>query len=132
MYYQLIFIHCIRYPLFGFGGKSWSRALLKEVEGWIINFIWSRDVSIRKLVTISWRNTCCSLSEGIAFGLMVIGNPQFGIRWKLFCLLFGIILGEFWAWATRLVFGITRGALMFLLLKLLVSCLLSSARTTTF
>jgi len=43
---------------------SWPNTLLKEVEAWICNFIWSGDISKRKLVTVSWRKVCKPYSEG--------------------------------------------------------------------
>jgi len=38
--------------------------LLKEVESWIRNFIWSGDIAKRKLVTVSWKKTCKTFAEG--------------------------------------------------------------------
>lgn len=43
---------------------SWPKQLLKEMETWIRNFIWSGDVAKRKLVTVSWRKTCKPILEG--------------------------------------------------------------------
>lgn len=43
---------------------SWPKKLLKDIETWTRNFIWSGDISKRKLVTVSWKNTCKPLSEG--------------------------------------------------------------------
>ncbi|GAU46322.1 hypothetical protein TSUD_401930 [Trifolium subterraneum] len=37
---------------------SWPVALLKDIEKCIRNFIWSRDIDKRKLVTISWQEIC--------------------------------------------------------------------------
>lgn len=33
---------------------SWHVSLLKMVEGWRRNFLWSSDINVRKLVTMSW------------------------------------------------------------------------------
>ena len=43
---------------------SWPTSLLKEVEAWVRNFIWSGDISKRKLVIVSWRRVCKPFSEG--------------------------------------------------------------------
>lgn len=43
---------------------SWPRSLIKDVEKWIRNLIWSGDVEKRKLVTVSWKKICRPLSQG--------------------------------------------------------------------
>lgn len=43
---------------------SWPKKLLKEIESWTRNFIWSGDITKRKLVTVSWKKTCKPLTEG--------------------------------------------------------------------
>jgi len=43
---------------------SWLCSLIKDVEKWIRNFIWSGDVEKRKLITISWKKICRPLSQG--------------------------------------------------------------------
>jgi len=43
---------------------SWPKQLLKEMETWIRNFIWSGDIAKRKLVTVSWSNACKPILEG--------------------------------------------------------------------
>jgi len=43
---------------------SWPTALLKEIESWCRNFIWSGNTAMRKLVTVSWSNSCRPLSQG--------------------------------------------------------------------
>jgi hypothetical protein len=43
---------------------SWPKKLLNDIELWTRNFIWSGDVSKRKLVTVSWKKSCKPLSEG--------------------------------------------------------------------
>jgi hypothetical protein len=42
----------------------WPSSLIKELERYMRNFIWSGDISKRKLVTVSWANVCKPLSEG--------------------------------------------------------------------
>jgi len=43
---------------------SWPTNLLKELEKWMRNFIWSGDINQRKLVTVSWHKVCKSFKEG--------------------------------------------------------------------
>ncbi|CAJ2667996.1 unnamed protein product [Trifolium pratense] len=43
---------------------SWPVALLKTIEGWTRNFIWSGDIAQRKLVTVSWKKVCAPYEEG--------------------------------------------------------------------
>jgi len=42
---------------------SWPVSLLKDIEKWIRNFIWSGDISKRKIVTISWKKVCKPYDE---------------------------------------------------------------------
>lgn len=39
-------------------------SLLREIEKWIKNFIWSGDINKRKLVTIAWKKVCVDTQEG--------------------------------------------------------------------
>jgi hypothetical protein len=43
---------------------AWPVSLLKSIETWARNFIWSGDISKRKLVTVSWKKVCMPYSEG--------------------------------------------------------------------
>lgn len=43
---------------------SWPVSLLRDMERWIKNFIWSGDVQKRKLVTVAWKKVCTSYDEG--------------------------------------------------------------------
>jgi hypothetical protein len=43
---------------------SWPAALIKELEKYIRNFIWSGDIDKRKLVTVSWKKMCLPYSQG--------------------------------------------------------------------
>jgi hypothetical protein len=43
---------------------SWPVSLLKSLENWSRNFIWSGDVNKRKLVTVSWKKVCTPYAEG--------------------------------------------------------------------
>jgi ribonuclease HI len=43
---------------------SWPISLLRDLERWIKNFIWSGDITKKKLVTVSWKKVCAPLEEG--------------------------------------------------------------------
>ncbi|GAU22526.1 hypothetical protein TSUD_296460 [Trifolium subterraneum] len=43
---------------------SWPSSLLKDLEKWIRNFLWSGDVNQRKLVTVAWHKVCTPFIEG--------------------------------------------------------------------
>lgn len=43
---------------------AWHVSLIKEVNEWIMNFIWGRDIQNRKFVTVAWHKVCKPLSEG--------------------------------------------------------------------
>ena len=43
---------------------SWPVSLLRDLERSIKNFIWSRDVSKRKMVTVAWKKICTDYDEG--------------------------------------------------------------------
>jgi hypothetical protein len=43
---------------------SWPIKLIKQIEKWIKNFIWSGDTTKRKLITVAWKKVCCDLDEG--------------------------------------------------------------------
>jgi len=43
---------------------SWPVSLLKEIERWIKNFIWSGDIYKKKMVTVAWKKVCSYLDEG--------------------------------------------------------------------
>jgi hypothetical protein len=47
-----------------FSVYSWPVSLIKDLERWMRNFIWSGDVNQRKLVTVSWEKVCSSFKEG--------------------------------------------------------------------
>lgn len=42
---------------------SWPVSLIKDIEKWIKNFIWSGDVSKRKLITVAWEKVCSDYDE---------------------------------------------------------------------
>jgi hypothetical protein len=43
---------------------SWPVSSIKDIERWIRTFIWSGDITKRKLVTVSWANVCKPVLEG--------------------------------------------------------------------
>ncbi|GAU16832.1 hypothetical protein TSUD_367790 [Trifolium subterraneum] len=43
---------------------SWPSSLIKDLERWMRNFIWSGDVNQRKLVTMAWHRVYTPLNEG--------------------------------------------------------------------
>jgi len=43
---------------------SWPISILKDIERWIKNFIWSGDTEKRKLITVSWKKNCSEFDEG--------------------------------------------------------------------
>jgi hypothetical protein len=44
---------------------SWPIKILRDIEKWIKNFIWSGDVTKRKMVTVTWRKICADYDEGV-------------------------------------------------------------------
>lgn len=50
--------------LYSFLVYVWPIGLLKTVEKWIINFIWSGDVNQKKVVTMAWHKVCSPTLEG--------------------------------------------------------------------
>jgi len=42
----------------------WLVKLLKDLEKWMMNFIWSGDINQRKLAIVSWHKVCKSVKEG--------------------------------------------------------------------
>lgn len=43
---------------------KWPKSLLNELSKLIRNFIWSGDVSYRKICTVSWKEVCKPRNEG--------------------------------------------------------------------
>jgi hypothetical protein len=43
---------------------SWPSSLIKNIEKWMRNFLWSGDVNKRKLVTVAWHKVCTPFLEG--------------------------------------------------------------------
>ena len=43
---------------------SWSVSLIKMMEGWCRNFIWSDDIYKRNLVIMTWKHCCRDVRDG--------------------------------------------------------------------
>jgi len=43
---------------------SWPVSLLRELERWIKNFIWSGDIYKKKMVIVAWKKVCDAYDEG--------------------------------------------------------------------
>ena len=54
---QSMLLHCLTI-------YSWPVNLLKDLEKWMRNFIWSGDINQRKLVIVAWHRVCKPYKEG--------------------------------------------------------------------
>jgi hypothetical protein len=43
---------------------SWPISLIKELEKYMRNFIWSRDLQSIKMIIVSWSSVCKSMDKG--------------------------------------------------------------------
>ncbi|CAJ2638276.1 unnamed protein product [Trifolium pratense] len=50
--------------VYSFHIYAWPKTLLKKLDRWIRNFIWSGDISTRKICTVAWQKICTSYDEG--------------------------------------------------------------------
>lgn len=50
--------------LYNFHIYSWLISLLKTIDSWIRNFIWSGNNDKRKIVTVAWNQICAPLKDG--------------------------------------------------------------------
>jgi hypothetical protein len=50
--------------IYSFHIYMWPKTLLKRLDSWIRNFIWSGDVNTRKICTVSWKKICSPYSAG--------------------------------------------------------------------
>ncbi|KAK2361038.1 hypothetical protein QL285_086244 [Trifolium repens] len=66
---------------------SWPSSLIKDVERWMRNFIWSGDVNQRKLVTVACHRVCTPCIEG-GLGLRSLSKlneaTNLKLCWELF------------------------------------------------
>lgn len=49
---------------YSFQVYAWLICLLKQVDTWTCNFIWSGDVEIGKLATVKWKKLCFPTHDG--------------------------------------------------------------------
>ncbi|RHN47676.1 hypothetical protein MtrunA17_Chr7g0255541 [Medicago truncatula] len=66
---------------------SWPTSLLREMEKWIKNFIWSGDISKRKLVTVAWKKVCVGFDEGgLGIRSLICLNQASNLKlcWEMF------------------------------------------------
>jgi hypothetical protein len=67
---------------------SWHVSLLKDLERWIKYFIWSGDVSQRKLVTVAWKKVCRPIYDqgGLGIRSLIALNASSNLKlcWDLF------------------------------------------------
>lgn len=50
--------------IYSFMVYSWPVNLLKDLDRWVRNFIWSGDLETKRLITVAWHKVCCPLYEG--------------------------------------------------------------------
>ena len=65
---------------------SWPISLLKTIEKWFRNFLWSGEVTKRKLVTVAWKKVCKPYDEGgLGFRSLICLNESFNLKlcWDL-------------------------------------------------
>jgi hypothetical protein len=56
---------------------SWHVTLIKELECYMRNFIWSGDFLVRKLVTVSWHKVCSPIEEsGLGISVRLYYQPS--------------------------------------------------------
>ncbi|KAL2563239.1 hypothetical protein AAZV13_20G183300 [Glycine max] len=49
---------------YNFHVYQWPKAILKTIDSWIKNFIWSGDIHTIRVGTIAWPTSCKSIEEG--------------------------------------------------------------------
>lgn len=50
--------------VYSFQNFAWPLSLIKQIDKWIINFIWSGNVEPRRVVTVAWHKVCSPTLEG--------------------------------------------------------------------
>jgi hypothetical protein len=66
---------------------SWPMSLLKDLERWIKNFIWSGDISQRKLVIVAWKKVCRPYDQGgLGIRSLIVLNESTNLKlcWDMF------------------------------------------------
>jgi hypothetical protein len=50
--------------VYSFHVYLWPHSLLKKLEKWIRNFIWSGDINTKKICTVAWKKVCTTYDAG--------------------------------------------------------------------
>ncbi|XP_045822398.1 uncharacterized protein LOC123915305 [Trifolium pratense] len=50
--------------IYSFHIYAWPQMLLKKIDRWIRNFIWSGDINTKKVCTVAWSKVCRPFAEG--------------------------------------------------------------------
>lgn len=61
---QLVKSVVVGMMMYSFQVYSWPLSLLKLVDSWLRNFIWSGNTDIKKTVTVAWHKLCKPEAEG--------------------------------------------------------------------
>lgn len=68
--------------IYSFHIYAWLVSLLKIVDQWIRNFIWSGDIMTRKVVTVAWHKVCSPFLEG-GLGIKPLRSINAAVSLKL-------------------------------------------------
>ena len=49
--------------MYNFFVYAWPASILKQLDSWIRNFVWSRDAMQRKIIIVAWHKICCPKAE---------------------------------------------------------------------
>ncbi|XP_058749517.1 uncharacterized protein LOC131622496 [Vicia villosa] len=60
---------------------DWPMSIIKSIETWTRNFLWSGNMETRKLVTVSWKKCCKKTTKG---GLEIISLKQYNKATNLY------------------------------------------------
>lgn len=50
--------------LYSFHIYSWPVSLLKSVDRWVRNIVWSGDIHTKNVITVAWHKVCVPFNEG--------------------------------------------------------------------
>lgn len=50
--------------MYNFFVYAWPASILKQLDSWIRNFVWSRDAMQRKIIIVAWHKICCPKADG--------------------------------------------------------------------
>ncbi|PNY16800.1 ribonuclease H, partial [Trifolium pratense] len=65
---------------------SWPISIIKSIESWTRNFIWSGNINQKKLVTVAWKKVCTPFEEGgLGLRSLVVLNEAANLKlcWDL-------------------------------------------------